>query len=133
MGTAVGWEVDQVFLCPGRAEVVYERTAGAWYADPLESFAGGFGGALFILAVYWLVFVRRDRPLRAKSGQMSVRRPLRGLGTCPLFGALCYRKKTAPDPHLRWSGARTSRSLVPRNTRWTGCAGQRSSQERGGR
>lgn len=64
VGTALGWEVDQVILCPGDAQVVYVRTTDAWYANPLESFAGGIGAALFILAAYWLVFVRRDRPLR---------------------------------------------------------------------
>lgn len=64
VGTAVGWEVDQVVVCPGDAEVVYARTTTTWYANPVESFAGGLGAALFIVAVYWLVFVRRDRPLR---------------------------------------------------------------------
>jgi hypothetical protein len=64
VGTAVGWEVDRVLLCPGGASVEYARTTDVWYADPLESFAGGFGAALVLIAVYRLVFIRRDRPLR---------------------------------------------------------------------
>jgi hypothetical protein len=64
VGTAVGWDVDRVLLCPGGATVEYARTTDVWYADPLESFAGGFGAALVLVAVYRLVFIRRDRPLR---------------------------------------------------------------------
>ena len=64
VGTALGWEVDQVYLCRGRAEVVYASRTDAWYAAPLVGFAGGVGGAASIVAVYWLAFVRGDRPLR---------------------------------------------------------------------
>ena len=63
VGTAVGWEVDRVFLCPGGAEVIYTRTTDTWYGRA-EGFAGGFGAALFIVTSYWMVFVRRNRPLR---------------------------------------------------------------------
>lgn len=63
VGTAGGWKVDRVVLCPGDARVVYASSTDTWI-NYAESYAGGLVAAAFVLGVYWLVFARRDRPRR---------------------------------------------------------------------
>jgi hypothetical protein len=87
VGTAVGWEVDRVFLCPGGAAVEYANTNDSWIGNA-EGYAGGFGAAAFIVGVYWLVFVRRDRPLRSPGRWAAGLGVLAGAGAQLVIGAL---------------------------------------------
>jgi len=87
VGTAMGWEVDRVSLCPGDAEVIYTHTTDTWYGRA-EGFAGGFGAAVFIVAVYWLVFVRRDRPLRGPGWWAAGLGVLAGTGAQLVIGGV---------------------------------------------
>ena len=87
VGTAAGWEVDRVLLCPGGASVEYARTTDAWIGHA-EGFAGGFGAAAFIVGVYWLVFVRRNRPLRGPVWWAAGLGVLAGTGAQLVIGAL---------------------------------------------
>jgi hypothetical protein len=65
-GTALGWEVERIHLClPTGGNVQYATTSGGGWADAAESYAGGITGALFLVAVYLLVFYVPKTPLRS--------------------------------------------------------------------
>jgi hypothetical protein len=64
VATLLGWEVELVNLCtPAGGSVVYSRV-GNW-AGNVQGYAGGLSAALFLFAVYVLVFARRSLPRRS--------------------------------------------------------------------
>lgn len=62
VASALGWEVERVNFClPGGGGVEYARI-GRW-AYNAQGYAGGLLGAASLLAVYVMLFERRERPL----------------------------------------------------------------------
>jgi len=79
VATLLGWEVELVNLCaPASGSVVYSQV-GTW-AGNAQGYAGGLLGALFLFAVYVLVFVRNSRPKQGPFWWAA------GLGTVVFIG-----------------------------------------------
>lgn len=118
VGSALGWEVEAVSICPGEAEVTYRSTSASATVDALESAAGGLGGAL-ALAVAYLFVVGRSRPLRSPwwwavglglaagiGAQLFV-------GAAETLGAVFDRDYTEVlDAQFGWSAAGLSMSMT---------------------
>ena len=63
VATALGWRVERVNLClPGGGSVEYSHV-GTW-AGNAQGYAGGVAAALFLFALYAILFSRRKLPLR---------------------------------------------------------------------
>lgn len=64
VASALGWRVERVNLClPGGGSVEYSHV-GTW-AGNAQGYAGGIAAALFLFAVYVVVFSRTKLPLRS--------------------------------------------------------------------
>ncbi len=79
VGTALGWEVEQVHWClPTAGEVQYADMDTA--VGHLQGYAGGLFAAALVVGVYWLVMVRERRPLQHPAWWAA------GLGMLPFAG-----------------------------------------------
>ena len=86
-GTAFGWKVERVHLCqPTGGSVEYASTSGGRLADAAESYAGGVAGAIFLLAVYVLVFYVARTPLRSPAWYGAGFGPVLWIGTQLMVG-----------------------------------------------
>ncbi len=66
VATALGWRVERVNLCLPEGGSVEYSYVGAW-AGNAQGFAGGIAAAVFLFALYVVVFARRELPLRRPS------------------------------------------------------------------
>jgi hypothetical protein len=66
VATALGWRVERVNLCLSEGGSVEYSYVGAWGGNA-QGYAGGIAAAVFLFAVYVVVFARRGLPLRRPS------------------------------------------------------------------